>query len=117
MAVGTVVYSMILCGSCSSEDLESCNDGVVASNDAAKDSDLESIQSCDQECCVDSEISQPTNSALINKTEKSYGSGRGMCKRYFLVLWYKQFPWIHFCKSRMKSFCYYCKLSHGSNVV
>ena len=60
MAVGTVVYNMILCGSCNSEDLESYNDGVVASNDAAKDSDLESIQSCDKECCVDSEISQPT---------------------------------------------------------
>ena len=60
MAVGTVVYNMILCGSCSSEDVEFYNDGVVASNDAAKDSDLESIQSCDQECCVDYEISQPT---------------------------------------------------------
>ena len=63
---------MMLCrylGSCSSEDLESYSNGVVASNDAAKDSNLESIQSCNQECCADSEISQPTNSALIKKTE------------------------------------------------
>ena len=69
MTVGTVVYNMIWCGSCSSEDIESYKDGVVASNDAAKDSDLESNQSCDQECCVDSEISQLTNSVLIKKTE------------------------------------------------
>ena len=46
----------------------------------------------------------------------SYGSGGGLRKRYFLVSWYKQFPWIHFYKSRMKVFCYYCKLSHDSNV-
>ncbi len=43
---------------------------MVACNDAVKDSNLDSIQSCDQECCIDSEISQPTNSALIKKTEK-----------------------------------------------
>ena len=70
-------------GSCSSEDLESCSDGVVASNDAPKDSNLESIQPSDQECYVDSEISQLTNSALIKKTDKSCGSGGGMRKRYF----------------------------------
>ncbi len=63
-----------------------------------------------------SEISQPTDSDLIQMTEKSYRSCGTIRKIYFLESWFKQLPWVHFCKSRMMVFCYYCKRSHDSRI-
>lgn len=71
---------------------------------------------CNQPCCAGSEISQPTSTIVLKKTEKLYGSGVNARKRVFLASWYKQFSWIHLCCSRQKVYCYYCQHAYNSQV-
>ena len=72
-------------------------------------------ETCTSLCCTgrDSDISQPTDSTLLNKT-KNVQSGKTRC---FLPSWYTQFPWIHFCKAKLKVFCFHCMIASKGHTV
>ena len=61
----------------------------------------------------DSDISQPTDSTLLNKT-KNVLSRKTRC---FLPSWYTQFPWIHFCKAKLKVFSFHCMIASKGRTV
>ena len=67
-------------------------------------------------CCSGGTINQPTSKALLERSERVYGSGTSTQTRYFLSKWYKTFSWLHFCSSKYKAFCFYCMKAAQQNT-
>lgn len=44
---------------------------------------------------------QPKDASVLKLTKQTHG-------RSFNSRWYKDFPWIHYCSSRKRVFCYFC---------
>ena len=87
----------------------------VASMPSNQNSD-QIIESCF--CCSStSEISQPTDSYILAKTQRSYGTGKNTHNRCFIAVWYKTYPWLHLCRVSLKAFCYYCKYAKFSHAI
>ena len=89
---------------------------ISSSNFAEKSGEVttDTYEMCKSLCCTSGEISQPTDAALLPKTEKLYGSGSNVQKRPFLPSWYKSFSWVHFCTKSLKVYCFYCMQGYKS---
>ena len=92
---------------------------ISSSNFAEKSGEVttDTYEMCKSLCCTSGEISQPTDAALLQKTEKLYGSGSNVQKRHFLPSWYKSFSWVHFCTKSLKVYCFYCMQGYKSGVT
>ena len=77
----------------------------------------DSYDVCKGLCCTSGEINQPTDAALLQKTEKLHGSGANVQKRHFLPSWYKSFHWVHFCTKSLKVYCFFCMRAYKSVVI
>ena len=77
----------------------------------------DTVKECDEPCCTEGAINQPTDLSLLRKSERVFGSGRNEQKRHFLPSWYKTFSWIHFCTTSLKVYCFYCKEMNKINVT
>lgn len=71
---------------------------------------------CNSFCCTSTQIYQSTDADVFRKTERIYGSGSSRCTRRLLPSWYKSYPWLHFCCSTLRVYCYQCKLATQLNV-
>ena len=61
---------------------------------------------CDLECCTNtSSPYQPFSAAIAQATKQEYGKQF----RYFQKHWYAEFPWLSFCTTRNRVFCFYCR--------
>ncbi len=60
-------------------------------------------------CSSTSTISQSTDSNILTKTQRSYGTGKNTHNRCFMASWYKAY---HF-----EAFCYYCKFAKFSHAT
>ena len=94
-------------------EIDKATSSTADDNESETQSSSESVV-CDSSCCNGSKISQPTCGSLLKKTEKIYGTGR---KRSFLASWYKSFPWLHFCHSSLKVYCFYCKAACKAHIT
>ena len=72
---------------------------------------------CSCFCCTTSDIYQPKDSDVLKKTERTYGSGNSMRIRHLQPSWYKSHPWLHFCCTSLKLYCWYCKTARNSLTV
>ena len=62
---------------------------------------------CTSACCMDIvSPNQPKQSAVLQK------GGRSLNPH-----WYKEFPWIHYCNSRKRVFCYYCVSAYEKGLL
>ena len=73
----------------------------------------DTVKECDEPCCTEGAINQPTDLYLLRKSERVFGSGRNGQKRHFLPSWYKTF---HFCATSLKVYCFYCKEMNKINL-
>ena len=71
---------------------------------------------CNSFCCTSSEVYQPSCSDVLKKTERVYGTGNNRRTRRLLPIWYKNFPWLHFCCSTLRVYCHQCKLASELNI-
>ena len=62
------------------------------------------------------EVYQPLDSEVLKKTERVYGTGSNTRTRRLLPIWYKSFPWLHFCCSTLRVYCHQCKLASELNI-
>ncbi len=53
---------------------------------------------------------------VLQKTERIYGIGSNTRKRRLLPIWYKNYPWLHFCCTSLKVYCNQCKLGSELNL-
>ena len=102
-----------------SSQIEDCPINVSSSNFAERSGEVttDSYDVCKGLCCTSGEINQPTDAALLRRTEKLYGAGANVQKRHFLPSWYKSFNWVHFCTKSLKVYCFYCMKAYKSGVI
>ena len=72
------------------------------------------VVSCQSACCTDLQVeNQPADKAFLVTTKQQVGN-----KEEYHCLnpqWYRDYKWLHFCRSRMKLLCFYCLLAHHAN--
>ena len=102
---------MCLIGSEQAEEYE-CSDSEFENEQESTEaqSPPSSIEEANCSCCSStSEISQPTDSNILAKSQRSYGAGKSTHRRCFMATWYKNYPWLHLCCVSLKAYCYYCR--------
>ena len=62
-------------------------------------------------------ISQQKQVCLGEKKRQYTVMEKASVKVPFQEYWYKQFKWLVLCTTRMKAFCFYCRLSTSCKIV
>ena len=68
---------------------------------------------CDAQCCQDTlEVFQVTDESILKKTKKVQGHSRQFCPD-----WYRSYPWLVLCTTRLKAYCAYCRYCNERDLL
>ena len=89
---------------------------ALQTSETASESGVVSTVFCTSGCCVDlTAPNQPSDRDFLSSTKQQVGKKNEY--RYLNVQWYKDFKWLHVCKTLNKVFCYYCLMAYKKELI
>ena len=88
-------------------------DGVEGQKERFDLEEADAPQICAGECCKEIDPVQIKDASVLSRTRKLQGKKW----RQFSCEWYKTYPWLVLCGSRLKAFCAYCRSAHKKGVL
>ena len=77
------------------------------------DLDRRIASNCTSACCSD-DISHPVHLTLGSKVAKRK---QGKQSRSLCSSWFSEHPWLTYCTTKRKVFCFYCRRAYKTNVL
>ena len=75
-------------------------------------------KTCDAVCCKEeSKPYQPTETAVLSKSEREFITKGIPRKEVFLAKWYSDYQWLTFCTTTNKAFCYICCAAQRRQLI
>ncbi len=83
------------------------------SESQATTSSNEHVNDCNAQCCQDTlEVFQVIDESVVKRTIKVQGHSRQFCPE-----WYRSYPWLVLCTTRLKAFCARCRYCVKRRIV
>ena len=93
-------------------DHSDCDHGD-RSGDITKDLERRIASKCTSACCSD-DISCPVHPTLGSKVAKRK---QGKQSRSLCSSWFSEYPWLTYCTTKRKVFCFYCRKAYKTKVL